>query len=70
MRTLEGIDTNRNYFVISPESIMLEDMRPLEGIDTLNLILLLFSIMWLEDMRTLEGIDTRKSVVLKSQCAG
>ena len=48
---------------------LLEDMRTLEGIDTLNLILLLFSIMWLEDMRTLEGIDTTKRSFLVSPAA-
>ena len=43
--------------MISP-TVQLEDMRTLEGIDTLAPVSPVHVAALLEDMRTLEGIDT------------
>ena len=64
MRTLEGIDTDiksaENKFMQ-----LLDDMRTLEGIDTVDFFLSLSRfISMLDDMRTLEGIDTLNHVSL------
>ena len=50
--------THASYHAIFINLIKLEDMRTLEGIDTIATSSIAGPTYGLEDMRTLEGIDT------------